>query len=58
MKKLSKKSYTTISDRLGVPGPKRKVAQKPARYVGVAKKMKPTYKVPKTPKVSGVGWGM
>ena len=55
---MKKKSYITISDRLGVPGPKRKVAQKPARYVGVAKKMKPTYKVPKTPKVSGKGWGM
>ena len=34
--------------------PKKK---KPARYVGVKKTNSKRYKVPKTPKVSGYGWG-
>lgn len=51
-----RKSHSTISDKLGVSGPKSKKAKPPARYVGVKKK-DTSYKVPKTPKVSGKGWG-
>ena len=49
----NRKRYMTVSDKLGATGPKRKL--KPARYVGV--KAVPKYKIPKTPKVSGKGWG-
>lgn len=57
--KLSTKPYKSISDiLLATEAPKAKSIKKMKRRVlKRATKKAPAYKIPKTPKESGIGWG-